>query len=52
MSALLKSDGYKTIDLDWLLAENKFLQESLLQIQEEKQLANEMGKRLGLIEND
>ena len=23
MSALLKSEGYKTIDLDWLLAENR-----------------------------
>lgn len=45
MSALLKSDGYKTIDLDWLLSENQFLRESLAHVQEEKQLANDMGRK-------
>ncbi|TRY71760.1 hypothetical protein TCAL_09724 [Tigriopus californicus] len=45
MSALLKSDGYKTIDLDWLLSENQFLRESLEHVQEEKQLANDMGRK-------
>lgn len=45
MNALLNSDGFKIIDLDWILAENTFLQESLAQVREEKQLANEMGKR-------
>ena len=50
MSALLKSEGYKTIDLDWLLAENRFLRDSVAQLQEDKQLANDMGKRyLGLV---
>lgn len=45
MSALLKSDGYKSIDLDWIMAENRFLRESVRQQQEEKRLANDMGKR-------
>ena len=45
LTALLKSEGYKTIDLDWILAENLFLKESLAQLQEEKHHANEMGKR-------
>ncbi len=45
MSALLKSDGYQTLDLDWLLAENRYLQQSVAQLEAEKQLANEMGRR-------
>lgn len=45
MSALLKCDGYKTIDLDWLLAENTFLRDNLNNAIEEKQLANDMGRR-------
>ena len=45
MSALLKSEGFKTVDLDWLIAENRFLQESLAQVKEEKELSNEMGRR-------
>ena len=45
MTALLKSDGYKTLDVDSLLAENRFLRESLEHTKEEKELANEMGRR-------
>jgi len=45
MSALLKSDGYKSLDVDSLLSENRFLKESLEHAKEEKELANEMGRR-------
>ena len=45
LTALLKCEGFKSIDMDWIVAENKFLKESLMQVQEEKKLANEMGKR-------
>ncbi|CAB4061640.1 unnamed protein product [Lepeophtheirus salmonis] len=45
LNALLKSDGYKTMDLDCLISENRYLQQRLEQIQEEKELANEMGRR-------
>ena len=45
MTALLKSDGYKTLDVDSLLSENRFLRESLEHTKEEKELANEMGRR-------
>jgi hypothetical protein len=45
MSALLKTDGYKAIDLDWIISENRYLVDSLKNVKEEKQLANEMGKR-------
>ena len=33
------------VDIDSLLSENRFLRESLEQVREEKQLANEMGRR-------
>lgn len=45
MAALLKSEGYQSIDVDSLLSENRFLHESLVQVREEKELANEMGRR-------
>ena len=45
MTALLKSDGYKSLDVDSLLSENRFLKESLEHAKEEKELANEMGRR-------
>ena len=45
MSALLKSDSHKYIDLDCVLAENRFLRENLEQVKQEKTLANEMGRK-------
>ena len=42
---VLFSDGYKSLDVDSLLSENRFLKESLEHAKEEKELANEMGKR-------
>ncbi len=45
MSALLKSDGYKQLDVDSLISENRYLKESLEHVKEEKELANEMGRR-------
>ena len=45
MAALLKSDGYKSIDMDWIMAENRYLRDTVAQLQDEKQLANDMGKR-------
>ena len=45
MTALLKSDGYKTLDVDSLLSENRFLRDSLEHTKEEKELANDMGRR-------
>jgi hypothetical protein len=45
LAALLKSDGYKSLDVDSLLSENRFLRETLEHTKEEKELANEMGKR-------
>ena len=45
MSALLKSDSHKYIDLDCIVAENKFLRENLEQVRQEKHLANEMGRK-------
>jgi len=45
MAALLKSDGYRAIDLDCLLAENRFLKETADQLRQEKQLANDMGRK-------
>ena len=41
----LFSDGYKSLDVDSLLSENRFLKESLEHAKEEKELANEMGRR-------
>jgi hypothetical protein len=38
-------DGYKSLDVDSLLSENRFLKESLEHAKEEKELANEMGRR-------
>lgn len=45
MGALLKCNGHQVLDLDGILSENRFLQESLEQIREEKQLANEIGRK-------
>ncbi len=45
MSALLKADGYKSVDLDWVLAENRYLRETAGQLRDEKALANDMGRR-------
>ena len=39
------SDGYKSLDVDSLVAENRFSKESLEHAKEEKELANEMGRR-------
>ena len=36
----LFSDGYKSLDVDSLLSENRFLKESLEHAKEEKELAN------------
>ena len=38
-------DGYKSLDVDCIISENRYLRESVEQIKEEKDLANEMGKR-------
>ena len=45
MSALLKSDSHKYIDLDCILSENRYLKDSLEQVKQEKHLANEMGRK-------
>ena len=48
MGALLKCNGHQVLDLDGILSENRFLQESLEQIREEKQLSNEIGRKYKL----
>ena len=48
MGALLKCNGHQVLDLDGILSENRFLRESLEQVREEKQLANEMGRKYKL----
>jgi len=48
MGALLKCNGHQVLDLDGILSENRFLQENLDQVKEEKQLANEIGRKYKL----
>ena len=45
LSGIISPDGYKSLDVDCLISENRYLRESVEQIKEEKDLANEMGKR-------
>ena len=48
MGALLKCNGHHVLDLDGILSENRFLRESLDQVREEKQLANDIGRKYKL----
>ena len=45
LSGIFSPDGYKSLDVDCLISENRYLRESVEQIKEEKDLANEMGRR-------
>ena len=45
MTILQYLDGYKSLDVDSLLSENRYLKENLEHAKEEKELANEMGRR-------
>ena len=48
MGALLKCNGHQVLDLDGIISENRFLQQSLDRVKEEKQLANEIGRKYKL----
>ena len=48
MGALLKCNGHQVVDLDGIISENRFLQETLEQVRQEKQLANEIGRKYKL----